>query len=282
MSEKKLPPVSQQDPNEIIKNWEAYKKKLQTQPLPSRPAKNLRRQLPQLSHYLNHKLRLTLMLVVLIFTPMLLFGLYEWSSLAQIKSVSVSGQRLTAVQTVIEASKVKAGQGVLTTRFHHQKIEQRVTKKLKTIKSANLTWVNWNEVTLKIREYTTIGWLETSSGFRQILSTAYVDQHVYKKPVGNFPVFQGFSTSDLAKIVKVYQRFSPKIKSSISEVDQAKTTLNPYRIKLTMNDGNVVIADQRTVVKKLKYYAQMVTQTSQKGTFDLEIGAYFTPYSSKK
>jgi cell division protein FtsQ len=72
------------------------------------------------------------------------------------------------------------------------------------------------------------------------------------------------------------------VKNNISEIHNAKTKINPYRIKIDMNDGNKIIADTRTVDKKMKYYPSIASQMKKKGVIDLEVGAYSYPFDSKK
>ena len=80
----------------------------------------------------------------------------------------------------------------------------------------------------------------------------------------------------------IYASLPSNVKTNVSEFYNAPTKLNPYRIKIDMNDGNKVIADMRTVKSKLKYYPGMAAQMKKKGVIDLEIGAYSYPFKDKK
>lgn len=273
--------IAKLDPNASIRNWEKFRDKSQ-QKQAKQLSKPVSAELPTYKRQQRWQLTWHLSLVILVFGT--LFGLlcYHISPLARVGDVSVTGEKLTAAQDVIDASQLSSTDYVTRVWLTKDRITGRIKKKLPALKTVSLNFSQWQDVTIKVQEYQTIGFVVNQSKYQRVLSNGVVDDGALKKPIGNFPIYSGFKQGTaLNRIIKLYAKMPVQIQNAISEVKSDPSKTNPYRIHLFMNDGNEVVADSRTVIDRLKYYGGIVAQTTKKGVVDLEVGAYFVPFDHK-
>ncbi|MFD1465241.1 cell division protein FtsQ/DivIB [Lapidilactobacillus mulanensis] len=274
--------IAKLDPNATIQNWEKFREKSQR-----RQEKKLARpvsdELPHFRRQQRWQLTWRLVVIILIFGSLLGALTYHVSPLAHVGNISVSGEKLTAAQDVIDASKLSSENYVSTTWLTRNQLSEQIIKKVPALKKVTLKFTNWQQINIAVQEYTTVGFVVNNSNYRRVLSNGFVDDEVLKKPIGNFPIYSGFKQETaLNRIIKLYGKMPAQIQNAISEVKADPSKTNPYRIHLYMNDGNEVVADSRTVISRLKYYGSIVAQTSKKGIVDLEVGAYFVPFDEEK
>ena len=238
---------------------------------------------PKLSKEKRRQLSWQIVFIIVFFGTIMGGLIYHVSPKAKIEDVSVTGIKLTVAQDVIDASHLSGKDYVSTTWLHRNRVASTVKQKLPALKQVSLKFNHWNKVEIVVKEHQTVGFFANKNGYQRILSNGYIDDEVLAKPLGNFPVYDGFkSGTELNRIIKLYAKMPNQIQNAISEIKSDPSKTNPYRIHLYMNDGNEVVADSRTVIDRLKYYGNIVAQTKKKGIVDLEVGAYFVPFDEKK
>ncbi|MGR3741967.1 cell division protein FtsQ/DivIB [Companilactobacillus sp. DQM5] len=209
----------------------------------------------------------------------LLFA-YFGSSISKISNIDVVGVNELGEQQVINSSKISNNTLVLSIIFNSSKYRNSVKKDLESVKDINFHIISFNRLKISVKEYETVGYLSKNSKYNKILSTGKVVSKGSKVPIGNYPVYSNFKNKSMLDMtIREFGKSNSKIKHSISEIKYSPSKLNKYRIRLFMNDGNEVIADIRTMKKKLEYYPSIVSQMKQKGIVDLEIGAYSHAFS---
>ncbi|WP_338214654.1 cell division protein FtsQ/DivIB [Companilactobacillus muriivasis] len=207
---------------------------------------------------------------------------YFGSSLSKVRNINVKGVNDLGAQQVINATKIDDNSTLLNVFLHHKTIAKETERKLPSIKSISFGTHNMRDLTIKVSEHPTLGFINKNGGYYRIINNGKVINQKMSSPIGNYPTYSGFSASRLKKMSNIYAELPSNVKTNVSEFYNAPTKLNPYRIKIDMNDGNKVIADMRTVRTKLKYYPGMAAQMKKKGVIDLEIGAYSYPFKGKK
>lgn len=149
-----------------------------------------------------------------------------------------------------------------------------------------------NEVTVKrkwdrtvqfyIKEWKAIAYVEKKETFELLLSNG----HMLKRPSidtsRKLPILSNFHKKDkaLKKVARQLEQMSPSIYELISEINYYPEEADD-KITIYMDDGNEVRALLFDFPEKLKYYPEMIAQldTDEKGVLDIEVGAFFTPYS---
>ncbi|MHA3065985.1 cell division protein FtsQ/DivIB [Lacticaseibacillus saniviri] len=252
--------------------WEQYQ--AQTKAQSKRP--KVKANLPNLTALRRNQLRRNLWLVVTPIVLLLAFFGYMVSPLAKVDLVTVTGTEITPDQTIIDASHLAKSDLILGLLMNPGKVTTRI-EKLPEIKAAKLQVSDWHNVTLHVTEYTPVGYVVRHNQYHLVLETGYIEAKGQTNPNSNYPIFTGFTKKELPKIIKTVAKFPKAIRQDIAEIKATRGDANPYQITLNMGDGNKIIADSRTIAKKIQYYPSIVAQVKTTGTVDLEVGAFFSP-----
>lgn len=207
---------------------------------------------------------------------------YFGSPLSKVRDINVKGVNDLGAQQVINATKIDENSTLLDVLLHHGSISKKTAKKLPSIKSVTFRTYNLRDLVINVKEYPTLGYINKDGGYYRIIDNGRVLNQKLNSPIGNYPIYSNFNSGRLREIANIYADLPSNVQTNVSEFYNSPTKLNPYRIKIDMNDGNKVIADMRTVKAKLKYYPGMAAQMKKKGVIDLEIGAYSYPFNVKK
>ncbi len=236
--------------------------------------------LPNVQRIRHHR---NLRHLAVIVTPLLLIAAgagYMASPLSKVQNVTVKGTNVVANQDVIDASGLNTASYIPGILLNETQIEQQIEKKQPAVKDAKITVVGTRNVTIRVQEYGTVGYVVKNGTNHELLSNGTVMAQTSGQPAQGLPLFTGFDTG-LRAMIKVIAQVPSAIRQDISEVSATRGNGNPYQVTLTMNDGNTIVADSRTLVKKIKYYPSIVKQVKGTGTVDLEVGAYFVPKNKK-
>lgn len=267
-------PSRNAQPKDPLTPWEAYQAR---QARTRRPHPRL--SLPQVTQLRRHHRTRNLVLVL---TPLLLllafFG-YMVSPLAKVETVSVTGTVNLPIQTVIDASALGPTDTIPGVLMGRKARLATIKAQVPEVRQVSLRVTQLNHVVLHVHEYIPMGYVLKSGQYHMILENGTIMAASSKTPADNYPVLTGFGDKDAAAMARAIRRFPSAVRRTISEVRATRGGSNPYQITLTMADGNTVVADSRTVAKKITYYPAIVAQVQKKGTIDLEVGAFFTPYT---
>lgn len=220
------------------------------------------------------------MIFIIVFIIVLIA--YFGSPLSKVRDINVKGVNDLGAQQVINATKIDENSTLLDVLLHHGSISKKTAKKLPSIKSVTFRTYNLRDLVINVKEYPTLGYINKDGGYYRIIDNGRVLNQKLNSPIGNYPIYSNFNSGRLREIANIYADLPSNVQTNVSEFYNSPTKLNPYRIKIDMNDGNKVIADMRTVKTKLKYYPGMAAQMKKKGVIDLEIGAYSYPFNVKK
>ncbi|MFD1483723.1 cell division protein FtsQ/DivIB [Lacticaseibacillus baoqingensis] len=259
-----------QDP---LTPWEAYQAKQKAAGTKRKPLP-----LPHLSSTRQTRRRRNLALILTPLVILALFFGYMLSPLAKVDTISVAGEKTVAAQSVIDASKLTRSQVILDLLWHQQRVATRVKKRLPQVHTLQVQVHGFNQVTLNVKEYAPLGYWQQADGYHVLLASGKVVPQATTTPKSTYPIFTGFKRAEVFKLAQAVQRFPTAVRHAVSEVKATRGDANPYQITISMTDGNLVVADSRTVAKKIKYYPKLLAKVTKKGTIDLEVGAFFTPY----
>ncbi|WP_125707955.1 cell division protein FtsQ/DivIB [Companilactobacillus zhongbaensis] len=221
--------------------------------------------------------------IILFIAIVIIILAYLGSSFSKVRNITVKGVNDLGAQQVIDATKINDNSLLVGVFLKHRSISEQTHKKLPSVRSVSFKTSNLRDLTIVVDEYPTLGLIYKNGYYYRIIDNGKILSNKLKSYTGNYPIYTDFDKkSDLVKITKIYKKMPESVKNNISEIHNASNKVNPYRIKIDMNDGNKVIADIRTVDKKMKYYPSIASQMKKKGVIDMEIGAYSYPFDKKK
>ncbi|MQS52261.1 cell division protein FtsQ/DivIB [Companilactobacillus mishanensis] len=222
-------------------------------------------------------------LIISLIAIVIIFIAYLGSPLSKVRNISVKGVNDLGAQQVIDATELNDNSLLIGVFLRKNSISNKTHEKLPSVKSLDFQTKNFRDLIINVHEYQTLGLIYKHGYYYRIITGGKVLSNKIKAPIGNYPIYSGFDKkSQLKKITEIYRQFPASVKNNTSEIYNAHTKINPYRLKIDMNDGNKVIADSRTVAKKMKYYPGIASQMKQKGVVDLEVGAYSYAFDDKK
>ncbi|GAF39015.1 cell division protein FtsQ [Agrilactobacillus composti DSM 18527 = JCM 14202] len=269
------------EPLEMMKPWQRYRAQ-KSQGNQSRPVGKV---LPNLSEIRRKNLIKNLTIVLVPLLLLLFFLLYYISPVSKVGEVDVQGMHLIPEQKVIDNSGIKASDHILQLIFSKKNINQKIKKNMPGIKKVSFNVHNLNHIVFNVQEYQRIGYLNRGNHYYSVLSNGIILTEPISKPVGNLPVLENFKEGQkLNLLIKAFNALPTSIHNDISEIHLTGSKINPYQIRLYMNDNNEVVADLRTMQTKLIRYPTYAKALKTKGVVDLEVGAFAYPFpkSGKK
>lgn len=242
--------------------------------------KSLENTMPKLKKQRQKKLIARLIALILLFSFAILVVVYFISPLSKVDMLSVSGTKEVADQEIIDVSQIKSGDNLWKVFFERKEISKNLLSELPQVKSMKISFDGLNDYIIKIEEYQTVAYLAEENKYYNILENGKIVNESRKVSIGNPPIFKSFEENKALKaMIEQYKLLNENIQNSISEVEYTPSEIDDYLIKLYMNDGNEVVASIPSFAEKMIYYPDMVKKIGdQKGTFNIEVGAYFSPF----
>ncbi|WP_461213506.1 cell division protein FtsQ/DivIB [Lacticaseibacillus sp. GG6-2] len=263
-------PDKKQDP---LTPWEAYQAKHAEKAAPKRHLP-----LPTVAHTRQHRRRRNLALLLTPLAIVVILMLYMVSPLSKVGELSVRGENTLPAQDVISASKLGHSQVVIDLMLHRNRVEKRITKALPQVKNVTVHVHAFNQITLQVHEFASLSYIQEHGSYHVLLASGQVLKTATSSPKSTYPIFTGFTRKEAFKMARTVAKFPTAVRRGVSEVKATRGAANPYQITISMADGNLVVADSRTVGQKIRYYPKLLADVSKKGKIDLEVGAFFVPY----
>ena len=193
----------------------------------------------------------------------------------------MEGAEAVPEQSIIDASHITGKLTALGAVWNDEKIDAYITTTLPQVKTAEVTLRGMNDVTIHVTEHETIAYVYSGGSYYNVLENGTVADTELKVPIGNNPIITSFEMNqNLEDLLEQYMQLTDSVQNSISEIKYTGTEENPYAITVYMNDGNEVKAILPSLAEKILYYPDIVSQLGEtKGTIDLEVGVYFTPFA---
>jgi cell division protein FtsQ len=203
------------------------------------------------------------------------------SPYGKVRDIYVEGAEDVPEQSIIDASHITGKLTALGVVWNDAKIDAYITHTLPVVKTAEVTLRGMNDVTIHVTEHETIAYVYSGGSYYNVLENGTVADTELKVPIGNKPIITSFEMNqNLEDLLEQYMQLTDSVQNSISEIKYTGTEENPYAITVYMNDGNEVKAILPSFAEKILYYPDIVSQLGEtKGTIDLEVGVYFTPFA---
>lgn len=218
--------------------------------------------------------------IYVIFSLIILLSIYLLSPLSNLDTLSVEGNNEVVDQEIIDASGLQSGVPIWETYFDRQTFEESIVNNLPQVADAQLNFSGVDDFTIDIDEYNTIAYLNTNETYYKVLENGETLQDD-SGSVGENPVLINFNDEDtLKQMVEQLDQLDSSTIQLISEIEKVDIERNPLLVRTYMNDGSQVLASIPTYAERITLYPRLQEAVDgQKGLFDLEAGAYFTPFS---
>lgn len=229
----------------------------------------------------HHSFSLTLSAFILI----ILFSLFCLSPLADVQTIAVQGNVLLDEKDILSQTPMKPGDSIFDVYWNRNRIEHGLERQFDLINQASLNWTFWNEYIIRVEELEVMGQLTVNGQDYFLLEDGSM---VDEQPV---ELGDGVSRFDIVMedeekiddLMGQIKELDPAVLEQIETIKYQPNEANSNRLVLEMTDGNRVIASIPSLAQRLNYYPLMVEAISpQTGEFNLETGAYFTPYSQQE
>jgi len=239
--------------------------------------------LKKASHFLNNKnnsIRKQVISIYSIFSIVILLSIYLLSPLSNLDTLSVEGNNEVDDQKITDVSKLQNGAPLWDTYFDNRIVEERIVNNIPQVEGAQLNFSGIDDFTIKIDEYNTVAYLNREGTYHKVLENGEVLQD-NTESTGEVPVLINFDDEDtLSQIVKQITQLDSTIADMISKIEKVDVERNPLLVRTYMKDGSQVLASIPTYAERITMFPQLKEAVNgQKGLFDLEAGAYFTPFA---
>lgn len=209
---------------------------------------------------------------------------YLLSPYGKVNEVYIEGNTMVPEQRILEASQITSKKTMIGTIWNEDEIAQSIKVHYPQIKNVDIQWRGVHHVLLEIEDYEVIAYIDHDNHYQTVLETGEVLLDDQTVPLGNKPLLQSFEAGPmLNRFITSFKEIDEEVQHSISEIRYTGTKDNPYTITLHMNDGNQVKANVNDFADKINYYPSILQELDgKKGTLDMEVGVYFTPFDNQK
>ncbi|AQP54422.1 hypothetical protein CBF34_02090 [Vagococcus penaei] len=209
-----------------------------------------------------------------ILTLAVFINLYFISPLSKVQKVTFVGVNNGSESAILKESDIKIGSSIWPQYFKRNVLENNILSKDQRIKAVAINLSGLTSFQVSVEEYPTIGYLKEKDDYYEILANGIVLKQKASSAKKELPIFTNFEKNQaLKEFVKAYNQFDQTTQKNISQVESLSNKKNPYKIKMTLRDGNQIIALSNTVASKMPFYSKIAKEMSNKGIIDMEAGA---------
>jgi len=230
----------------------------------------------------NHRnsVRKQIISIYVVFSIMILLCIYLLSPLSNLDTLSVEGNNEVGDQKITEVSKLQSGEPLWDTYFNNQTVEEQIENNIPQVEGAQLSFSGIDDFTIKINEYHTVAYLNRNESYYKVLENGEVLQD-NSDSTSEKPVLINLDNEEtLSQIVEQLNQLDSAVTDMISKIEKVDVERNSQLVRTYMKDGSQVLASIPSYAERVVMYPQLKEVVNgQKGLFDLEAGAYFTPFA---
>lgn len=218
----------------------------------------------------------------IVFGLIIIVTLYLLTPASNIKEVSVSGNTEVDNEEILNASQVSQGDSIWETFFNRGTIEDRVIDENVQVSGANLNLSGLRTYDINVAEYNTVAYAYLNEEVVNVLENGgLIDGN---QEIEDLPYLLNFEDDEkLQLLVEQLNELDDSVLVLIEEIELSNIERNPYLVRSYMSDGSQVLADLNNYAEKMMLYPQLSeTVDNAVGLYDLEVGAYFTPFEASQ
>lgn len=222
---------------------------------------------------------MTVFIFLLLFVSTWMISPIHW-----VNSLSVSGNTFVSSQEIISVSGVRSIDNFREVVRNRQQITKIIKEAYPVISDITFIRNGWAGATIQVNEHQIVGWVENGDKIAPLLENGQI-LLLDKDSINNdllqaqYPkIVSNGQQGKLVDVANALRQLTPEVLSKIGEVEVLTELAKPKAVILTMRDGMFVKAQTPTLAEKLNRYDEMMAVVGQqRGTLNLEVGAYFTP-----
>ncbi|TCP29093.1 cell division protein FtsQ [Scopulibacillus darangshiensis] len=239
--------------------------------------------IPKLKQQRRQKANRRFIFYITVFFILILAVIYFESPLSTISKITIEGNHYTPKQKVLKESG-------LSTDSHYwdiepDKVAARI-EKLPTVQSVDIQKVFPSNVTIKVKEFQRIAYLDKDGSYIPILENGSLLPRLGKGQLPiNAPLLIGWKQDEhLKNMAKQLSKSPQAIIHNISEIHPAPKKGGDETVMLYMNNGLKILANISNFSEKILAYPGIAEKLPKgtKGIVHLQVGAYFKPDQAQK
>lgn len=241
--------------------------------------KPITKRMPRLRWHHYKKNGERVIVLVLLFGAVLALMLYIISPLSKVKSVTVVGNNSLDSSQVERATRIYPGRFIWGVVLGKKDLCRQARFRQPQIDHVSVQITGPQSVKLRVSENALIGTARLGQKTYAVLADGRMQE---TETANGKTVYRSFNhhRTELRQVAKQLGGLKPAIRNDISAVNYTPTKTAPQKITLYMSDGNTVLANAKTVGKKMAYYPAIAANMKQSGVIDLQVGAYSYNYGS--
>lgn len=239
---------------------------------------DIEERIPTLKKRRKKRKNIRLILLLTILGILLLSLLYYQLPISHINQIKVTGQKVETQEYYIKHSGISEGESLWN--FKAKEVEAKLGK-LDTVKSVTVKRIWLNDVAIKVTENKKVALLKTNNRYNFVLENGKILPNRIEVTSFDLPILTNIQDQHFREIlIEQLISLKPNIVTMISQIEQISSKTNPNLVRLYMNDGFEVKADNTNLASKLQYYPSIVAQlgNDKKGVINLEIGGYYNSF----
>lgn len=224
-----------------------------------------------------------LAVTAVLFMLMWVFG-WHLSPINKVNHLTISGNELTNTESILYASGIRRIDSLKNIMAERKDIEHEIKSLNPIVSSVVFERPSWQQLNLSILEYSVVGLVEENDRIYPLLENGEVldtemNQITIKHEWSDFPlIVSNEQKGRLVELAIVLKKIDPELLKLLHQIEISEDQNKPNAIEVVMKDGIYVKAITNTFAEKVKHYPQMKAIIgNQKGTINLEVGAYFIP-----
>ena len=239
--------------------------------------------IPKLKQQRRQKTNRRIIFYLTIFFILIMAVVYFESPLSNVRTIDISGN------DYIDQAEILSQSGVTTKSKIWDIDEKQVAEhleKLPMVKKAVIESHFPSSVTIDIKEYKRVAFVEKNGHYYPVLSSGKMMDDISEKSLPtSAPILTGYSEGKtMTKLVKQLTKLEGPIVNQISEITPSSQTDGSDTIQLYMTDGNLVLASLDALANSMnEYYPSVTAMQKKKGIIDLTVGgAVWKPFTESK
>ncbi len=240
---------------------------------------DIEERIPSMREKRRRKTNKKFLFIMAVFVTALLAVLYFQSELSRIEKIKVNGANLYESKFYLKQSGVSEGISMWGFKASNSKA---LLESIDGVREATVSR-NWlRTVTITVKEWQTVAYIEDEGQYNLLLENGQLFPAGLLLPEAKAPVLNQFNEPKIRKrMTKQLLKMDKNIYQSISEIIYKGTEEDTESLTVYMDDGNEVRGIISTFAEQMDYYPDIAAQLTgyEKGVIDLEVGAYFVPFS---
>ncbi|EHJ56833.1 hypothetical protein HMPREF9318_01400 [Streptococcus urinalis FB127-CNA-2] len=207
----------------------------------------------------------------------ILISLFLISPFSKQKDITVSGNKNSQTQELIQALQVKQTDYFFTLITYNQHYINNVLKSVPWVKTARLDYQFPTHFNLTVTEHRIIAYTEKNGVYQPILENGKRIDTVQKSALPkNYIIINLDKEKDIQTLISALAKFDKTLAKNIHSISLANSNSTADLLKIEMQDGNLVRVPLSEIEKKLPYYDKIKSKLSEDSIVDMEVGIYTT------